>query len=178
MKLNSNIYKIIPIVSSQNNNQETSIIVESKNISLTLKYLKTHINTQYLLLSCISGVDLLFTQYRFCVVYDLLSLLNNSRIRVKTYVNESDSIESSCSIFKNANWWERELWDMFGIYFKNHPDLRRILTDYGFEGYPLRKDFPLSGYVEVSFNSSLRRVSQEPIELSQEQRSYTYESSW
>jgi len=87
MKLNSNIYKIIPIVSSQNNNQETSIIVESKNISLTLKYLKTHINTQYLLLSCISGVDLLFTQYRFCVVYDLLSLLNNSRIRVKTYVN-------------------------------------------------------------------------------------------
>ena len=178
MKLNSNIYKIIPIVSSQNNNQETSIIVESKNISLTLRYLKTHINTQYLLLSCISGVDLLFTQYRFCVVYDLLSLLNNSRIRVKTYVNESDSIESSCSIFKNANWWERELWDMFGIYFKNHPDLRRILTDYGFEGYPLRKDFPLSGYVEVSFNSSLRRVSQEPIELSQEQRSYTYESSW
>ena len=178
MKLNSNIYKIIPIVSSQNNNQETSIIVESKNISLTLKYLKTHINTQYSLLSCISGVDLLFTQYRFCIVYDLLSLLNNSRIRVKTYVNESDSIESSCSIFKNANWWERELWDMFGIYFKNHPDLRRILTDYGFEGYPLRKDFPLSGYVEVSFNSSLRRVSQEPIELAQEQRSYTYESSW
>lgn len=178
MKLNSKIYKVIPVVSSQINNGETSLVVESKNILLTLNYLKKHINTRFLLLTCISGVDLLYTQYRFCVVYELLSLVNNSRIRVKTYVNESDSLDSSYSVFKSSNWWEREVWDMYGVYFKNHPDLRRILTDYGFEGYPLRKDFPLSGYVEVSFNASLRRVTQEPIELAQEQRSYSYESSW
>lgn len=178
MTLSKNIYKIIPIVSIQKNNGETTIVVEPKNILLTLKYLQKHINTQYRVLTCISGVHFLHPQSRFCVVYELLSLINNSRLRVKVYLNEPARIESTCFLYKNADWWEREVWDMFGVYFENHPNLRRILTDYGFEGYPLRKDFPLSGYVEVSFNSSLRRVSQEPIELAQEQRSYTYESSW
>lgn len=88
----------------------------------------------------------------FQLVYNLLSLRYNSRIRVKTYTDELTPVDSICSIFKAGNWYEREVWDMFGVFFSNHPDLRRILTDYGFEGHPLRKDFPLSGYVEVSDN--------------------------
>jgi NADH:ubiquinone oxidoreductase subunit C len=102
----------------------------------------------------------------------------NSRIRVKIFVNEITSICSSILIYKSANWWEREIWDLFGIYFRKHPDLRRILTDYGFEGYPLRKDFPLSGYVEVRYNQKKKRVILQPIELAQEFRSFTFERSW
>jgi hypothetical protein len=86
------------------------------------------------------------------VIYSLLSLRYNSRIRVKTYTDELTPLDSACEVFKAANWYEREIWDMFGVFFANHPDLRRILTDYGFEGHPFRKDFPLSGYVEVKFN--------------------------
>lgn len=86
----------------------------------------------------------------FQVIYNLLSLRYNSRIRVKTYTDELSPLDSACDVFKGANWYEREIWDMYGVYFHNHPDLRRILTDYGFEGHPFRKDFPLSGYVEVS----------------------------
>lgn len=86
------------------------------------------------------------------VIYNLLSLRFNSRIRVKTYTDELTPLDSSCEVFKAANWYEREIWDMYGAFFANHPDLRRILTDYGFEGHPFRKDFPLSGYVEVTFN--------------------------
>jgi NADH dehydrogenase (ubiquinone) Fe-S protein 3 len=180
MNLNQykNLHKKIPIISLQNINDKLAVSVESKNLLTVLNYFKKHINTQFHLLSCVSGVDLLYTTYRFCVSYDLLSLVNNSRVRVKTYVNESTYLESACSVYKNANWWEREVWDMYGIYFQNHPDLRRILTDYGFEGYPLRKDFPLSGYVEISYDSVKKRVSVEPLELSQELRSFVYETSW
>ena len=172
------LHNIIPIVSYQVYHDESSLNVESKNLILVLSYLKKHVNTQFSMLSCISGVDLLFTNYRFCVAYDLLSLTNNARIRVKCFVNEITYLDSSCVVYKNANWWEREIWDMYGIYFQNHPDLRRILTDYGFEGYPLRKDFPLSGYAEVSYDSSKKRVVLEPIELAQEYRYFAYESPW
>lgn len=172
------LHKIIPIVSYQVYDDELSLNIESKHLLLVLNYLKKHINTQFSLLSCISGVDLLFTNYRFCVAYDLLSLTNNVRIRVKCFTNESTYLDSACSVYKNANWWEREVWDMYGIYFQNHPDLRRILTDYGFEGYPLRKDFPLSGYVEVSYDSAKKRVVLEPLELSQEFRYFAYETPW
>jgi len=102
----------------------------------------------------------------------------NSRIRIKVFVNEITSIDSTVNIFQNANWWEREVWDLYGIYFNNHPDLRRILTDYGFEGYPMRKDFPLSGYVEVRYDQTKRRVILEPIELTQEFRSFSFETPW
>lgn len=172
------LQNIIPIVSYQILNDEISLNVQSKNLLLVLNYLKRHINTQFSLLSCVSGVDLLFTTYRFAIVYDLLSLNNNARVRVKTFVNESTYLDSACSVYRNANWWEREIWDMYGVYFQNHPDLRRILTDYGFEGYPLRKDFPLSGYVEVSYDASKKRVVVEPLELSQEFRLFTYETPW
>ena len=110
--------------------------------------------------------------------YELLSIKFNSRLRVKTSINEVGSVESATKIFNSANWWEREVWDMFGIFFSNHPDLRRILTDYGFEGYPLRKDFPLSGYVEVRYDDTVKRVVCEPLELAQEFRSFNFESPW
>jgi NADH/F420H2 dehydrogenase subunit C len=129
-------------------------------------------------LSCISGVDFIHSHYRFGIVYDLLSLVNNSRLRVKVLVNEITSVDSIVPIFTNANWWEREVWDLYGIYFNNHPDLRRILTDYGFEGFPMRKDFPLSGFVEVRYDQTKKRVVLEPLEFSQEFRTFVYETPW
>jgi NADH:ubiquinone oxidoreductase subunit C len=123
-------------------------------------------------------VDFLTKNYRFSVVYDLLSLTYNSRLRLKVFTNELQSLPSSVKIFINANWWEREIWDLYGIYFDQHPDLRRILTDYGFEGHPLRKDFPLSGYIEVRYDDNKKRIVVEPLELTQEARSFTFESPW
>lgn len=176
--IQNKIEKLIPILSQTIVNDEPSLIVSHKNLIFVLKFLKHHLNFKYNLLTCISGVDLLKSDYRFSVVYELLSLKFNSRLKVKVFVNETSYVPSCVSIFVNANWWEREVWDMYGIYFQNHPDLRRILTDYGFEGYPLRKDFPLSGFTEVRYNSNKKRVVHEPLELSQEFRLFNYEVSW
>jgi NADH/F420H2 dehydrogenase subunit C len=129
-------------------------------------------------MSCISGVDFLNKKYRFSVVYDLLSLTFNSRIRVKVFLNESSSVDSIVSVFINANWWEREVWDMYGIYFDKHPDLRRILTDYGFEGHPMRKDFPLSGFVELRYDEMKKRIVVEPLQLTQDFRLFNYQTVW
>ena len=148
------------------------------NLLFVLKYLKLNINYQYRLLSCISGVDLLKKVYRFCLVYELLSLVFNARIRIKIFLDETVLVKSSTSLFINANWWEREIWDLYGIYFDQHPDLRRILTDYGFEGHPLRKDFPLSGYIEVKYDFLKKRVVLEPIKFSQEFRVFNFETPW
>jgi len=172
------IDRLVPIISYSVINNEQTINVNHKSLLFVLNCLKKHINCQYNLLTCISGVDLLNNHYRFSVVYDLLSLTFNSRLRVKIFVNEVTSVDSAVPLFCNANWWEREVWDLFGIYFQNHPDLRRILTDYGFEGYPLRKDFPLSGYVEVRYDQSKKRIVVEPIEFAQEFRSFSYETPW
>lgn len=173
---------IIPFVFSNKLNNELVYVVHKKNLLLVLNTLKYHIKFQYKLLSCISGVDLLGsslnTQYRFSIVYDLLSLLFNSRIRVKIFLNEVSLIMSATSVFINANWWEREVWDMFGIWFLNHPDLRRILTDYGFDGFPLRKDFPLTGYFEVAYDLKKKRILSKPCEFSQEFRSFVFENTW
>lgn len=169
---------IFPILSSSHLLDEKSIVLSHKNLFFSLKCLKSHISYQYKLLSCISGVDFINCKYRFGVIYDLLSLTHNSRIRVKIFVNEITSVDSSVNIFINSDWWEREIWDLYGIYFNNHPDLRRILTDYGFEGYPMRKDFPLSGYVELKYDQTKKRIVLEPIELSQEFRSFTFEMPW
>jgi NADH/F420H2 dehydrogenase subunit C len=143
-----------------------------------MNILKLHINYQYKLLSSISGVDFINTNYRFGVVYDLLSLSNNVRLRVKVFVNEITPVDSVVSIFPNANWWEREIWDLYGVYFQNHPDLRRILTDYGFEGHPMRKDFPLSGYVELRYDQNKKRIVLESLEMTQEFRTFTFETPW
>ncbi|CAF3828138.1 unnamed protein product [Adineta steineri] len=112
------------------------------------------------------------------LVYNLLSLRFNSRVRVKTYTDEMTPVASICDLYDAANWMEREVWDMYGVYFTNHPDLRRILTDYGFEGHPMRKDFPLPGYTEVRYDEEQRRVVIEPIELTQDYRKFDLSTPW
>jgi NADH dehydrogenase (ubiquinone) Fe-S protein 3 len=169
---------IIPYIVYQKYNNENSLVISVENLAFSLKCLKNHYNYKYTLLSCLSGVDLLGSTYRFSVVYDILSLTYNSRLRVKVFINEVTAVPSACNIYVNSNWWEREVWDMYGIYFENHPDLRRILTDYGFEGHPLRKDFPLYGYLEVRYDESKKRVVLEPLELSQAFRQFNFETPW
>lgn len=126
----------------------------------------------------ITGVDYPERPERFDVVYNLLSLKHNCRVRVKTATDEANPVPSVTGIFSAAGWFEREAWDLFGIYFSDHPDLRRLLTDYGFEGHPLRKDFPLTGYVEVRYDEAQKRVVYEPVKLKQEFRSFDFTSPW
>ena len=118
----------------------------------------------------ITAVDFPSKANRFEVVYHFLSVRYNTRIRVKTYCSEVTPVPSLTDLYSAANWFEREVWDMFGVFFTGHPDLRRILTDYGFEGHPLRKDFPLTGYVEVRYDDEKKRVVAEPVELAQAMR--------
>jgi NADH-quinone oxidoreductase subunit C len=126
----------------------------------------------------ITGVDWPARRDRFDVVYHLLSMRNNQRIRVKLTTNEQEPVPSVIGVFPTANWLERETYDMYGILFSGHPDLRRILTDYGFEGHPLRKDFPLTGFKEVRYDDELKRVVYEPVRLTQEFRNFDFESPW
>jgi len=170
--------KIVPVLVYQRTMDESSVVVSHDNVSLSLHCLKQHIGYQYNLLTCISGVDFLGKEYRFSVVYDLLSLNYNTRLKVKLFVNEVTTVPSVINVFINANWWEREIWDLYGIYFYNHTDLRRILTDYGFEGNPMKKDFPLSGFSELRYDDSKKRIVVEPLELTQEFRSFTFETPW
>lgn len=159
-------------------NSEIILFVAPKNIIGILSFLKNNINSQYKVLIDITAVDYPTRNFRFELVYNLLSIQFNNRIRIKTSLDELTPVSSVTEIFCSAGWWEREVWDMFGIFFSNHPDLRRILTDYGFQGYPLRKDFPLSGYVEVRYDDSEKRVITEPIELTQEFRYFDFASPW
>ena len=129
-------------------------------------------------MTSISGVDYPSNQFRFKLIYELLSVRYNSRIRMKILTHELVPVDSCHIIFPTASWFECEIWDMFGVFFKNHLNLKRILTDYGFNGYPLRKDFPLSGFLEVHYNEVEKRVVNESIELSQEYRTFNYLSSW
>lgn len=174
--------KFLPYIFCQKFNNEMIYIIHKKNLIISLLILKHHINFQYKVLSSIAGLDFLSTQFaktfRFAVVYDLLSIKFKNRLRLKIFLNEISTLSSSCCVYYNANWWEREIWDMYGIWFNKHPDLRRILTDYGFDGFPLRKDFPLSGYIDVSYSTDKRRIISEPLELTQEFRAFTFESHW
>lgn len=156
---------------------ETTIVLSSTHLFFSVKCLKTHVNYRFNLLSCVSGVDFASSNYRFAVVYDLISLDFNKRVRVKTFLKDGQNLDSITPLFVNANWWEREIWDFFGIFFNQNSDLRRILTDYGFEGYPMRKDFPLSGYFELNYNSNKKRVVSDLIDLSQEHRLFNLEAS-
>ena len=124
------------------------------------------------------GVDYPERPERFEVVYNLLSLKHNRRIRVKVATDENEPVPSVTGVYSSAGWYEREAWDLFGIFFSDHPDLRRILTDYGFEGHPMRKDFPLTGYVEVRYDEDRKRVVYEPVKLKQEFRSFDFLSPW
>lgn len=175
---NSIIKTSIPLISYQFLKREIILTTLVKYLNVTLKILKNHINFQYKVLSCVSGVDLLGFCYRFCVVYDTLSINNNSRLRIKVFTNTISPLKSTIRTYINANWWEREIWDMFGVYFESHNDLRRLLTDYGFEGHPLRKDFPLFGYFELRYSENKKRVISEPVQLTQEMRSFTFDLPW
>lgn len=157
---------------------ESTIYIDPSKLVSFFTFLKQHVNTQFKVMVDITAVDYpnLASVARFEVVYNLLSIKYNTRIRVKTLVDEITPISSITEVYAAAGWWEREVWDMFGIFFSNHPDLRRILTDYGFQGHPLRKDFPLTGYVEVRYDDSEKRVITEPVELSQEFRYFDFES--
>ena len=174
--LSLKVYKILPFFIFQNIKDEHSLICSSFNLLISLKLLKDQINLQYTLLSCISGIDLLQSSYRFLIVYDLLSLKYNNRLKIKIFLKENQIIESIQNLYINANWWEREIWDLFGVYFNGNKDLRRILTDYTFEGFPLRKDFPLSGYMEIKYEFFNKSIVYKKIQLMQEFRKFDGES--
>ncbi|KAG6464078.1 NADH dehydrogenase [ubiquinone] iron-sulfur protein 3, mitochondrial-like [Manduca sexta] len=157
---------------------ELEVLIPSEAVIPVLQFLKDHHNAQFANLVDIAGMDVPSRPNRFEIIYNLLSLRYNARIRVKTYTDELTPVDSACEVFKAANWYEREIWDMFGVFFANHPDLRRILTDYGFEGHPFRKDFPLSGYVEVRYDDEQKRVVVEPLELAQEFRRFELSAPW
>ena len=160
------------------NLDELVMTTKPTDILSVLKFLRDDANCQFKQLMDLCGVDFPEEDKRFCVVYNLLSLTHNNRIRIKTWTDENTPVASATSIFSAAGWWERETWDLFGIYFSDHPDLRRILTDYGFEGHPLRKDFPLTGYVELRYDDEQKRVVYEPVQLTQEFRTFDFLSPW
>lgn len=148
-----------------------------KNLLLVLFFLRDHTNCQYKVLSDLTAVDYPFKLNRFEVVYQLVSVRYNHRLILKCSVECTSSLPSITQVFSAANWYEREVFDMFGIFFSNHPDLRRILTDYGFEGNPLRKDFPLSGYTETRYDFEKKRIVCEPLEFSQDFRGFSFISN-
>ena len=143
-----------------------------------LTFLRDHSLGLYKLLVDIAGVDYPNRPLRFEVVYNLLSVHYGTRIRIKVDTDEITPVPSVTSVYSSANWFEREAWDMYGIFFLNHPDLRRILNDYGFQGYPFRKDFPLSGYNEMRYDDELKRIVSDPVEFAQEIRIYNYDRPW
>jgi NADH-quinone oxidoreductase subunit C len=143
-----------------------------------LRFLRDDPKCSFAVLCDICGVDYPDRPLRFEVVYHLLSMRLNQRVRVKLETDAEQPVPSAIGLFSSAGWWEREAWDLFGIYFADNPDLRRILTDYGFEGHPLRKDFPLTGYVEVRYDEDQKAVVYEPVRLQQEFRSFDFLSPW
>ena len=157
---------------------ELSLEVQTEDIVRVLTFLRDDVNCRFKQLVDVCGVDYPEREPRFEIVYNLLSLKNNSRIRIKVRTDEDTPVPTVTGVFSSANWWEREAWDLFGIYFSDHPDLRRILTDYGFEGHPLRKDFPLTGYKEIRYDDEKKRVVYEPVKLTQEFRSFDFLSPW
>ena len=159
-------------------NGELTIHVEAPQLVKVLRVLKTDTSCLFQVLVDICGVDFPLREPRFDVVYNLLSLKHNFRIKVKVAVDEEDWVPTISGIFPAAGWYEREVWDLYGIFFKDHPDLRRILTDYGFDGHPLRKDFPLTGHVEVRYDDEERRVVYEPVKLTQDFRNFDFLSPW
>jgi NADH-quinone oxidoreductase subunit C len=157
---------------------ELAIWTTAKGIVRTLRFLRDDSNCLFKMLVDVCGVDYPERGERFELVYHLLSLRHNHRLRVKLSTGEDNPVPSVAEIFRAAGWYEREVWDLYGVFFSDHPDLRRILTDYGFEGHPLRKDFPLTGYVEVRYDDREKRVVYEPVRLVQEFRSFDFLSPW
>ena len=159
-------------------NGELNINARRAEIMKVISFLRDDPICKFSSLIDICGVDYPSRERRFDVVYHMLSMAHNTRIRIKVTTDETVPVHSITSLFPNADWYEREAFDMYGILFDEHPDLRRILTDYGFEGYPLRKDFPLSGFVEVRYDEERKAVVYDPVNLPQEYRSFDFMSPW
>jgi NADH-quinone oxidoreductase subunit C len=157
---------------------ELSFTVRRESLRRFITFLLNDANCDFRQLMSICGVDYPERDERFEVVYNLLSLKHNFRVRVKVATDETTPVDSITGIYSAAGWFEREVWDMYGIFFSDHPDLRRILTDYGFEGHPLRKDFPLTGFVELRYDETQKRVVYEPVKLAQDYRNFDFVSPW
>jgi len=157
---------------------ELAITTQRASLIKLLTFLRDESNCQFKVLLDITAVDFPERDERFEVVYNLLSVSLNQRIRIKVATDETVPVPSVTSIYSTAAWFEREVWDMYGVLFTDHPDLRRLLTDYGFEGHPLRKDFPLTGYVEMRYDAEQKRVVYEPVKLTQEFRTFDFISPW
>ena len=166
------------IKKSEINFDQLSIDVDVENLVSVILFLKTNDKCRFRQLIDITAVDYPEKEKRFKMVYLLLSHENNLRIIINVNIDEKEIVHSITKIFPSANWMEREVFDMYGISFKEHPDLRRILTDYGFDGYPLRKDFPLTGHTEVRYSEEKKKVISEPVKLDQEYRDFDFESPW
>ena len=160
------------------NHNHIYINIENENLLEVVLFLKNNNKTKFKQLIDITAVDYPENERRFKLVYLFLSHEFNSRILIDFFINENEIVSSLTSIYPSANWMEREVFDMYGIKFKNHPDLRRILTDYGFTGHPLRKDFPLTGHNEVRYSEDDKKVVYEPVKLEQNYRNFDYESPW
>ena len=166
------------IKKSEINFGQLFIDIDIENLISAILFLKTNEKCLFKQLVDITAVDYLGEEKRFKIVYLLLSHENNLRVVINIHIDEKIIVPSITKIFPSANWMEREVFDMYGISFKDHPDLRRILTDYGFEGYPLRKDFPLTGHTEVRYSETKKKVISEPVKLDQEYRNFDVESPW
>ena len=166
------------IISTDIRRGELCCEVERDTLPRVLKFLRDDPKCRFSLLCDICGADYPNRPLRFDVVYNLLSMSLNQRIRIKVETDEEQPVPSAVGLYSSAGWWERETWDLFGIYFADNPDLRRILTDYGFDGHPLRKDFPLTGYVELRYDEEQKAVVYEPVRLQQEFRSFDFLSPW
>ncbi|PDV86931.1 NADH-quinone oxidoreductase subunit C [Rhizobium sp. H4] len=166
------------ITTSQLKYGELTLTTTGENLIALLTFLRDDGKCGFVNLIDICGVDWPQRELRFDVVYHLLSPKQNLRVRIKVATDEDTPIPSACAVYPGADWFERETWDMYGVLFTGHPDLRRILTDYGFEGHPLRKDFPTTGFVEVRYDDAAKRVVYEPVELKQEFRNFDFMSPW
>lgn len=172
------IKNILPVKKIHKYKNEICLFVDHKDILFTLFFLKKFCLSQFSVLTSITAVDYTKKRHRFELIYSLLSIRFNNRLNIKVCLNELINISSCESIYSTANWFECEVFDMYGIFFFNHSNLKRILTDYGFEGYPLRKDFPLSGYVEVKYDEKNKKVVNEYLELTQEYRVFDFQTPW
>ena len=166
------------VISHEMIHGELVLHAQCGKIARVLQFLRDDRECDFKMLIDITAVDYPQRAERFDVVYQLLSLAQNQRVRVKVQASEDTQVPTATVVFSSAGWFEREVWDMFGIYFSNHPDLRRILTDYGFDGHPLRKDFPLTGYVELRYSEEDKRVVYEPVQLAQDLRQFDFMSPW
>ena len=159
-------------------NYEITITSNNKNISKIILFLKDNPTTSFDILIDLCAVDYPGRKKRFEIIYNFLSTTQNSRVRLKVNLADEESIDTISDIYPCANWYEREIFDLFGINFSNHPDLRRILTDYDFEGHPLRKDFPLTGFVQIRYDNEQKKIVNEPVKLDQEYRNFDNLSPW